>query len=53
MEGALALVRRRRADVAAIITHRLPLADAPRAYQLFDSRAAGCIKAVLRPWPAA
>ena len=51
MEAALALVRRRRGEPTAIITHRLPLAEAPQAYQLFDSRAAGCIKAVLRPWP--
>jgi threonine dehydrogenase-like Zn-dependent dehydrogenase len=45
----LPLVRSRRHDLAAIITHRLPLERGPEAYDLFDRRADGCIKAILRP----
>lgn len=32
-----------------IITHRLPLADAPRAYDLFCEKKDGCVKVVLKP----
>lgn len=34
-------------DPAAIITHRMPLAQAAAAYELFESRADGCNKVVL------
>ena len=30
-------------------THRLPLADAPRAYEMFQKKQDGCIKVVLKP----
>ncbi len=36
-------------DPAFVITHRLPLAEAPRAYRIFCDKAEGCIKVVLRP----
>jgi threonine dehydrogenase-like Zn-dependent dehydrogenase len=36
-------------DPAAIITHRLPLADAPKAYKTFRDKVDGCIKVVLKP----
>lgn len=32
-----------------IITHRLPLADAPRAYELFNDKKDDCVKVVLKP----
>jgi len=32
-----------------IITHRLPLADAPRAYEMFNNKEDGCVKVVLSP----
>jgi threonine dehydrogenase-like Zn-dependent dehydrogenase len=32
-----------------LTTHRLPLEDAPRAYELFQRKLDGCIKVVLRP----
>lgn len=38
-----------RARPAAVVTHHGTLDDAPRLYQLFDRRADGVIKAVLRP----
>ncbi len=36
-------------DPSAIITHRLPLADAPKGYETFRDKKDGCIKVVLKP----
>jgi threonine dehydrogenase-like Zn-dependent dehydrogenase len=36
-------------DPAAIITHRLPLTEAPTGYKSFRDKEDGCIKVVLRP----
>jgi threonine dehydrogenase-like Zn-dependent dehydrogenase len=36
-------------DPSYIITHRLPLAEAPRAYDLFNTKQNECIKVVLKP----
>ena len=36
-----------------IVTHRLPLQDAPRAYQVFNDKEENCVKVVLNPWQAA
>ena len=36
-------------DPSFIITHRLPLDDAPEAYQKFRDKEDGCIKVVLKP----
>ena len=33
----------------ALATHHLPLADAPRGYEVFRDKAEGCVKVVLRP----
>jgi alcohol dehydrogenase len=32
-----------------IITHRLPLDDAPHAYQIFRDKEDNCVKVVLKP----
>jgi threonine dehydrogenase-like Zn-dependent dehydrogenase len=32
-----------------LVTHRLPLDDAPRAYEMFQKKQDGCIKVVLNP----
>ena len=32
-----------------VITHRLPLAEAPHAYDIFNKREDGCVKVVLKP----
>lgn len=49
MEGLVPLVRRRRADLAALITHRLPLAEGADAYALFDAKREGCLKVAFLP----
>ena len=36
-------------DPSFLITHRLPLADAPQAYKTFRDKEDGCIKVVLIP----
>lgn len=48
MERLLPLIRSGRYDLAALISHRLPLAEGPRAYDLFDRKLEGCTKVVLR-----
>ena len=32
-----------------LVTHRLPLDDAPHAYEIFKNKADGCVKVVLKP----
>ena len=36
-------------DPSFVITHRIPLADAPAAYKTFRDKEDGCIKVVLTP----
>jgi threonine dehydrogenase-like Zn-dependent dehydrogenase len=36
-------------DTTFLITHRLPLADAPKAYKTFRDKKDGCVKVVLKP----
>lgn len=36
-------------DPSAIITHTLPLDDAPAAYKMFNDKTDGCVKVVLKP----
>lgn len=50
MEQLLPLVQAKRFDCTRIITHRLPLTDGVRGYDIFSRRAEGCIKIVLDPW---
>lgn len=49
LERALALVRSGRHPYERIVSHRLPLDDGPRAYEIFDRKLDGCTKAVLVP----
>lgn len=49
MQHLLNNVTRTLFDPSLIITHRLALSDGSAAYQLFDTKQQGCIKAVLIP----
>ncbi len=40
-------------DPSFVITHRLPLEDAPRAYKIFRDKKENCIKVVLKPFSTA
>jgi threonine dehydrogenase-like Zn-dependent dehydrogenase len=45
----LPLIEQGRLDPTEIITHRLPLADGVRGYQVFDAHAEDVLKVVLKP----
>ena len=47
MERLLPLIRSGRYDLAMLISHRLPLVEGPRAYDVFDRKLEGCTKVVL------
>jgi threonine dehydrogenase-like Zn-dependent dehydrogenase len=49
IDRVLPLVRAQTYDLAAIISHRLPLAEGVRGYELFARRLDGCTKVVLEP----
>ena len=49
LDTAAALLARRPEIADTLITHRLPLTDAPAAFRLAEQRAAGAIKVVLEP----
>jgi threonine dehydrogenase-like Zn-dependent dehydrogenase len=42
-------IQRGEIDPASLITHRMRLADAPRAYEMLRDRPEQCVKVVLRP----
>ncbi|WP_139491223.1 zinc-dependent alcohol dehydrogenase [Brevibacillus dissolubilis] len=43
------MIKEEKFDPTDIITHRLPLAQAQHAYDIFDEKTDGCIKVVLKP----
>lgn len=47
MERLLTIVRQRKYDYRAVISHRLPLAHGVEGYRIFDRKLEGCTKAVL------
>jgi threonine dehydrogenase-like Zn-dependent dehydrogenase len=49
LDAMLAIACSQRFDLGAVISHRLPLADGPSAYEMFDQRRDGCTKVVLLP----
>jgi S-(hydroxymethyl)glutathione dehydrogenase / alcohol dehydrogenase len=49
IDHLLDLVASRRLRTDDIITHRLPLAEAAHAYEIFNRKEDGCVKVVLRP----
>jgi threonine dehydrogenase-like Zn-dependent dehydrogenase len=49
VERLLPLVREKKYDLAAIISHRLPLSDGPEGYRIFEKKLQNCTKVILRP----
>jgi len=49
MTTLLPLVQRGKLQPARIITHTLPLKDAPRGYSIFDQKQDHAIKVMLKP----
>lgn len=42
-------IKKEKIDLTYIITHRLPLDDAPRGYKIFNNKEEHCIKVILKP----
>jgi threonine dehydrogenase-like Zn-dependent dehydrogenase len=49
MRPLLARIERGELDPTRVITHRLPLTEAPRGYELFKNKQDNCEKVVLKP----
>jgi threonine dehydrogenase-like Zn-dependent dehydrogenase len=49
MRPLLERIERGEIDPTRVITHRLPLAEAPHGYDIFKNKADGCEKVVLKP----
>jgi len=49
MQPLLDFIERGLIDPSFVITHRLPLDQAPQAYKTFRDKEDGCIKVVLKP----
>jgi threonine dehydrogenase-like Zn-dependent dehydrogenase len=49
VDRLLRLVEEGQVDPTRIITHRLPLDEAPHAYDIFKNKEDGCEKVVLKP----
>ncbi|HUL30583.1 MAG TPA: alcohol dehydrogenase, partial [Thermodesulfobacteriota bacterium] len=49
MGRLLSLIRSGKLDVTPLISHRMPLTDAVRAYELFSSRTDNVMKIILKP----
>jgi len=47
MERLVPVVRERRYDLVSVFSHRMPLREGPRAYEIFDEKREGCIKVLL------
>jgi len=49
MERLIPLVQKKKYDLTAIISHRLPLAEGPRGYKIFAEKLEGCTKVAVEP----
>lgn len=50
LEPLLQRIQNGEIDPSFLITHRLPMAEAPRAYKIFRDKEENCIKVVLKPF---
>jgi threonine dehydrogenase-like Zn-dependent dehydrogenase len=50
LQPLLESIRQGDFDPERVITHRMPLAQAPEAYRLFRDKQDACVKVVLKPW---
>ena len=49
MERVLPIVESEKYDLASVISHRLPLAEGARGYDIFARKLDGCTKVILTP----
>lgn len=50
MKPLLDLIQNRQIDPSFVITHKLPLGEAPQAFDIFNKKEDNCEKVVLKPW---
>lgn len=50
IDELMELVVQKKIGAEGIITHRLPLDQAPHGYQVFNEKKEDCVKVVLNPW---
>jgi threonine dehydrogenase-like Zn-dependent dehydrogenase len=50
LQPLLRRIEAKEIDPSFVVTHRLALDDAPKAYRTFRDKQDGCIKVVLDPW---
>jgi threonine dehydrogenase-like Zn-dependent dehydrogenase len=50
LEPLTELIQKGSIDPSFVITHRMPLEQAPTGYEMFREKRDGCIKVVLKPW---
>ncbi|MCC2591411.1 hypothetical protein [Chryseobacterium sp. MFBS3-17] len=50
IDQLLGYVEAGRVTLEDVITHRMPLTEVSRAYEIFDKKEGGCVKVVLDPW---
>jgi threonine dehydrogenase-like Zn-dependent dehydrogenase len=50
MQPLLEVVQRRELDPSFVISHRVPIDEAPRMYQVFRDKKEHCTKVVMDPW---
>jgi len=49
MKRLIGLIQAGKLDLTPIITHRLPLAEVVRGYEIFEKKLDGCVKVLLKP----
>jgi alcohol dehydrogenase len=49
IDDLIALVAEGKVKLDDVITHRVPLGDAPKMYDIFNKKQDNCVKVVLRP----
>jgi threonine dehydrogenase-like Zn-dependent dehydrogenase len=49
LERLIPMVQDKKYDLTSIISHRLPLSEGPRGYEIFEKKLEGCTKVILRP----
>ncbi|MAB81128.1 MAG: alcohol dehydrogenase [Planctomycetes bacterium] len=49
MERMLGLLRKKRLDISPLLSHRLPLGETVRGYEIFDNKLEGAIKVLIEP----
>jgi threonine dehydrogenase-like Zn-dependent dehydrogenase len=50
LKPLLERIEKKEIDPSFVITHTMPLTDAPKGYEIFQKKQQDCIKIVLKPW---